>query len=79
MENQAQAPKIDDIFVEVFSDHGTLVELTMLLSYIRDVINNNQSKTVTLNIGKNRKTSFKFAVNKMEVPELKCQDVVNIG
>ena len=69
----AQQSKLQDMTVDVIADKSTLVDLAALLAFIRDAVDSGEPKTVSLQIGKNKRGQFHFMCNNTEVPALKCQ------
>ena len=69
-----------DIPLTLFGNKNTLIGVVSILGYIRNAINSNSNKTLTIEIGKTIENDrFDFLLNVELVPEMKFVENVQIN
>lgn len=65
--------------IEMFGDRNIRIRIVTLLSYIRNVLKNNDQKDITISIGKNMQNcEFDFLVNGKLADNLIPKDIIEI-
>ena len=67
------------IDIKLISDHGTLKQIILLLSYIKDAIRENKSFTINVNVATERKANLSLTVNDQQLPEYKAKQSITIN
>lgn len=66
--------------IKLVGDLSTIREIVILLSYIRNILDEGRSQDIVVSVGKNIKTEgFGMAVNNMEIPDIKSKDTATIN
>lgn len=66
--------------IKLVGDMSTIREIVILLSYIRNILDEGRSQDIVVSVGKNIKAeAFGMAVNNMEIPDIKSKDTATIN
>ena len=66
--------------VVLFGDRNILIQVGMLLGYIRDAIRRNEPAEITVEIGKSlRNGNFNFTLDNEEVPDIRMVEKIQIS
>ena len=66
--------------IKLVGDMSTIREIIILLSYIRNIIDEGRSQDIVVSVGKNIKTeAFGMDVNGMEIPDIKSKGLAVIN
>jgi len=66
--------------IKILSDIGTISSVVKLLAYIRDVIEHQTNKTISVNVGSNfRGKVFDFQVNTQQIDKIIAKDNISIS
>ena len=66
--------------VVLFGDRNILIQVGMLLGYIRDAIRRNEPAEITVEIGKSlRNGNFNFTLDNEEVPDIRMAEKIQIS
>ena len=66
--------------IQLFGDKTTLIQIVVLLSYLRYHIQNKIPGDIKVSVGKHVETeAFNFSVNEQEVPQIKPETEIEIN
>jgi hypothetical protein len=79
-ENFKKSENTVDVPVTLFGNKNTIIGIVSLLGYIRNIINSDTHKTITIEIGKTIENDrFDFLLDDETVPDMKAVDNVQIN
>lgn len=66
--------------VTLFGDRNILIQVVMLLGYIRDAIRRNEPVEIKVEVGKSiRNGNFNFTLDNEEVPDVRIAEKIQIS